>query len=353
MTAAPTSSPLHVIACEPPAFTAAEIRDIARRHYGLDASVAPLVSERDQNWRLSAATGDFVLKIANAAEDPAVTDFQIRALAHLAREPRSAPPVPRVCPTRDGADRLELAREGATHVARLVTWLPGRPLRAADLAPRLCRQLGETLARLGRSLEDFRHPGGTQSLLWDMKRAGALREILPRVADADRRQLLAQCLDDFEARALPLFPRLRSQVIHSDFNPANVLLQPGPPPAVSGVIDFGDLQHAPLVVDVAIAAAYLRNEPGDPLEHIAPFVAGYHAVTPLTPEETGLLFDLVSTRLATTVALLEWRRAARASGDAYLEAAAAAEAGAGRFLERLRALSREAVGRRLAAGCAP
>lgn len=345
-----SSDPLAVIACDPPHFTADEIAALAWREYGLEARVTPLTGERDQNARLTSTAGEYVLKIANAAEDPAVTDLQIRALEHLARWPSAAPPVPQVCPTLSGADRLELERDGNRHVARLLTWLPGEPLTADRLEVALCGELGRALARLGQALADFRHPGGRQqSLLWDMKEATALAELLPRVADAAQRRLLADCLGDFETRALPAFARLRTQVIHGDFNPGNVLLAAARPARVAGVIDFGDLQQSPLVVDVAIAASYLRSADGDPLHYIAPFVAGYRAVTPLSAAEIDLLFELVATRLATTVAVLHWRRAARAAGDAYLDAASAAEADAGPFLERFRALGRETVSRRLRA----
>ena len=121
-------SPLQVIACEPPRFSDAEAREIVQSGYGLTVETRQLVSERDQNFRLKAVDrGTWVLKIANAGEDPAVTDFQIRALQHIAAR-KSAVNVPSVLPTLTGEDRLFLKRDDAVHVARVVSYLDGEPL---------------------------------------------------------------------------------------------------------------------------------------------------------------------------------------------------------------------------------
>ena len=86
----PATDPLAVLAEEAPEFTEDEAIDVLRQHWGLTATVKPLVSERDQNFRVTAEDGDrYVLKIANAAESPAVTDFQIEALIHIERQKRA------------------------------------------------------------------------------------------------------------------------------------------------------------------------------------------------------------------------------------------------------------------------
>ncbi|MCB1845519.1 MAG: phosphotransferase [Halioglobus sp.] len=346
------STPLQVIACDPPRFGHAEAREILRVHYGLEGEITQLVSERDQNFLLKEnGGGRWVLKISNADEDPAVTDFQIRALQHIAAKAADVV-VPIVRNTLTGTDRVLVSRGNDEHTIRLVSYLRGRPLENEPLTAALARDTGRTLACLGQALSDFSHAGAAQTLLWDMKHALALRELLPKVGDAALRDLLAGCLDDFEKRALPEFASLRSQVIHNDLNPANILIDPDHPERVAGVIDFGDMQFSPLVVDLAVAAAYWRNDRGDPLELIAELLAAYHAVVALTMAEIDLLYDLVCTRLATTVAILAWREGEAREGDAYLDAAAVAEGSAAPFLRRLRELPREVVSRRLRLVCA-
>jgi hypothetical protein len=65
---------------------------LAAEHYGLEVAAHRLDSECDQNFRLTTPDGrDHVLKIANPAEDRAVTNLQTGALLHLAAADPSLP----------------------------------------------------------------------------------------------------------------------------------------------------------------------------------------------------------------------------------------------------------------------
>ena len=59
-----------------PALAPDELAALAAQHFGLTGTIRPLPSERDQNARLTADGQDYVLKIANAAEDPGQIDLQ-------------------------------------------------------------------------------------------------------------------------------------------------------------------------------------------------------------------------------------------------------------------------------------
>ncbi len=145
---------------------------LARESFGIVGSVAPLASERDQNFHIQSDSGEhYVLKIANVLEPAEVTDLQTRALLHVAaRDPQL--PIPRVCQTLNGATetRVELDADRRC-TARLLTFLPGLPLDQGASTPRLRAQLGRCLAKLDTALGDFSHPAATRSLLWDMTRA--------------------------------------------------------------------------------------------------------------------------------------------------------------------------------------
>ena len=335
----------------PPAVTPAAVARCVRDHYGLEGRFAPLVSERDHNLRLDTPAGEsFVVKIANPVEDPASTAFQVAVLQHLERTACSVP-VPRVVPTRDGASTASIEADGRRCVVRVVTWLAGRPMTGRAPDARLGFELGRSLARLDIALRGFSHPGDSPQLLWDMQRAAELRDLLEFTADTDLRDRTGACLDDFERRVAPRLASLRRQVIHNDLNPGNVLLAGNEPPRVAGVIDFGDMLRAPLVVDVAIAAAYARGRGPDPLAPALALVAGFDELVPLDDVELGLLYDLVRARLAATIAILHWRRAMRGADDAYLCATVAGESGAGRFLSQVERAGRDGFTAGVAAAC--
>jgi Ser/Thr protein kinase RdoA (MazF antagonist) len=349
---AASADPLRAIAVEAPAFSADDAVGIAAEHYGLAVSARELISERDRNFHLRNDDGrEFVLKIASSAEDPLVTDFQVQALRHIEAQ-RADIATPRVVPALDGRFLLELQSGDGTHVARLVTWLPGILLAGQPLTTQLCRNLGIYAAKLGRALQGFQHPGSNPSLIWNMHEAARVREIAPYIPAPELRGRVIECLERFEAQLLPRFATLRTQVVHNDLNPENLLLDPDDVARVAGVIDFGDMTRSPLVVDVAVAASYMRELQGNPLARIATFVAAYHAITPLERDEIDLICDLVQVRLATTVSVLHWRIADRGADDPYLNNSASAESTAAEFLCLLDSIPREHARQTLRQACA-
>jgi len=343
---------MRVIAAPPPAFDPAEVERLLEDRYRLTGELRPLVSERDQNFRLTAANNQsYVVKIANPAEDRVVTDFQVQALRHL-EENRCPVAVPRIVPAHDGSAVTYIGDKGVRHIVRVMTYVPGTPLEGDAPDTRLGRELGKTLATVDHALRDFAHPGDHQDLLWDMQRATDVRRLVRYVPEPELRSVAHRCLDDFENLAMPAFASLRRQVIHNDLNPGNVLVSDETPATVAGVIDFGDMLRAPLVVDVAIAASYLRAGGDDALGPAISLAAGFDLVTALHDLEIALLYDLVRTRLVTTIAIMYWRKSVRPDDDAYLRQAYSNERDSERFLQRLNAVSREHFAARVRATCA-
>ncbi len=332
---------LSAIAVAPPDAPVAHVAAEVERQFGLAGELAPLVSERDQNFRLTTADGRrFVAKVTSTLEDSLVTEFQIAALLHL--EHTAALPLPRVVPTITGSSSGTIDVAGVSCRLRVVSFVEGTPLDELDLTPEIVTCFGAALAALDRGLVGFSHPGEQPVLLWDMQRTSDVRELLDYIDAAPSRRRVERVLDDFDARIVPTMSRLRAQVIHGDANPENVLQ------CADGIgfIDFGDMVNAPLVFEVAIAAAYLRST--EPLELLLPFVEGYHRVTPLLDEERALLFDLVRARLATSVALCYWRLRERNADDDYRNKLLTTDQSTLQFLAALDDLGREGFAAALA-----
>jgi len=322
----------------PPHFAVSEVAQAVERQFGVVGQYRPLVSERDQNFRLLANDGrQFVVKVTNAAEDRVATEFQIKLLLHLQQS--NAVRTPDVVRTISGELCGLLDTGGTAHRLRLVTYISGQPLAEVPMEMTLAREFGRQLALLGHAMRGFSHAGENQALLWDLQRVVELRELQQHIDDAESQKAVRRAVDDFEQRVAAQITTLPAQVIHGDANPENVLLDTATG-AVAGFIDFSDAIKAPRVFDVAIAASYLRSAGADPLASMGPFIGSFNAVTALRADEVALIFDLVRARLATTITLLYWRLSARAEHDPYRQKTLRLEAGAADFLAALERLGR-------------
>jgi 4-aminobutyrate aminotransferase-like enzyme/Ser/Thr protein kinase RdoA (MazF antagonist) len=336
-----------VLEAQAPAFSTREAEAIARRYFDIESSAHPLGSERDQNFQLRAKDGsEWVLKIANPAEDPALLDMQTQALLHIAQvDPSLA--IPRIRLTPDGALSHELdGADGRRFIVRVLSFLPGQLLDNATLHPALGRDVGAMAARLGRALRGFFHPAARHELLWDLTQAPALRSRTHHIEEQVRCRVVEEVLDHFDAEVLPKLKKQRAQVIHNDVSCMNTLVEGN---RVTGVIDFGDLIHAPLVCDLAVPIAELIREHPDPIAAAAEITAGYHAVTALEDDELRLIFDLVSTRCAMEVVIANWRVGDHLANSDYIMAGIQE---AGTHLDQMRESGAERMYTALRRACA-
>jgi 4-aminobutyrate aminotransferase-like enzyme/Ser/Thr protein kinase RdoA (MazF antagonist) len=343
-----------------PAFSSERAAEFAREIFGIRGSAEPLGSERDQNFRIcpadsferddpgGASASGYVLKIPNQAESPAALDLQQSALTHVSMvAPHLA--IPRLHPTLDGARSHSVpGADGAQHSIWLLSYLPGRQLGDVRPSARLHRALGAAIAHLARALRGFFHPAAGRELLWDLKHASKLRPHLDAISDPASRRWVEEALDRFDAGAASVLPTLRSQVIHSDANSWNVLVDAADDERIAGIIDFGDIVHSALINDVGIALATTIVDLEAPIEAACEVVAGYHAVTPLQPEELDILFELWLARLAAEVSIAAWRSKSHPENVDYITGSAAE---CGFMLERLLELEPDAAPRAFRAAC--
>ena len=302
-----------------PSLAPAEVQALVARLYGIEGRATPLAGERDQNCAIEAADGArYVFKIGNPSEPVSLVDFQIAALEHIARTSPNQP-VPRVVRTLDGRARDTVALAGGTRTSvRMLTYLEGVQIRETPRTGAQRMAMGRGLAELDLALRGFRHPAATHDLLWNVSAAHRLTTQLGSLADGPRRTLAQAFMTRFTDHVLPRLASLRAQVIHNDYHLYNVLVAPDDPARITGIIDFGDMLHAPLVGEVATAAAFHMSGSADPFEGPAQFVGAYQAVLPLTEPEQEVVADLMATRHLITALISEWRALRYPENRAYI-----------------------------------
>jgi 4-aminobutyrate aminotransferase-like enzyme/Ser/Thr protein kinase RdoA (MazF antagonist) len=339
---------LDPLASTPPAFEMGAAQRILRDRFGVEpSSLTPLAGERDQNFRVEAAGGRRLLfKISNPADGLSTVEMQAAALRHIERVDPGLP-VMRVLPDTVGESWAEVrGPDGRNYPVRLFTFLPGQVTANTALTSEAIRTFGQTAARLGRALRGFFHPAADYEILWDLTHAAKLRLLLSHVSDAARRAQVERVLDRFETRVEPVLPALRAQVIHGDLSLDNVLLDGDL--RVSGIVDFGDMTHAPLVCDLAVSVADVLHGRDDAIDAAEAMIGGYVSVTPLEDEEAALLADLVAARLATEVTVAAWHGGLYPDNAAYITSS---EPGARAFLDAIEAAGFDGVARRFRDAC--
>jgi Ser/Thr protein kinase RdoA (MazF antagonist) len=293
----------------PPSFPPGQLSDCAREHWGLEGKFAPLDGERDQNHRLTTANrANYVLKVSAAGESEGAVDFQVAALSHLERHAPDLP-VPRVIASTKGNDREWIAAEdGKRHMVRLLSWIPGIPLsQSKPLGMNALRNAAAFQAKLARGLRGFFHPHARHFVAWDIQRALLLEPGFQAWVADDAKALCAEYSARFQRDVLPRLPGLRAQVVHSDGHADNLLRAESGTDEIVGVIDFGDMVHAPLVQDLAVILASFARHGEMSLENAVAQVEAWNAVLPLADEELEVLHDLTLLRLATALCMYDFR----------------------------------------------
>jgi 4-aminobutyrate aminotransferase-like enzyme/Ser/Thr protein kinase RdoA (MazF antagonist) len=331
-----------VLDAAPPALTSDLAASIAREHFGVTARAELLVSERDQNFRLTDADGGgWVLKVSNAVEDPGVVEMEVAAVERIAAvDP--ALPVPVARHAVEGPPVAAVRVGESTHLVRMLPLLPGRNVEPHELDGAAMAGIGETVARIGRALQGFFHPAAGRMIWWDQRH---LPELARRVAvdeSAERRDLLDEVLARFDARVVPAFPALRAQVIHNDVTLDNLMLDEAG--RITGIIDFGDMAHTALALDIPATLQSLVRGRSDLFEVTEAFLAGYTSVLPLEDAEAELLGDLLAGRMAQTILISAWRMPQHPDNE-YIRGWAAP---AWELLEQMRAIGFDEASRRIA-----
>ena len=282
--------------------------------------IKTLASERDQNFLFKNQNEQkFILKVANTKEPFGVLDLQNKALEHLEKSTNLA--LPKVILDSSSKQIRQEEINDNQHYIRMVSYVEGTPIGDTK-QPKdfklLYFNMGSFLGLLGQGLKGFIHKNSNHRLLWDVKETESLFEIMNYIGDKKKQELVKRSLEYFVEHIKEPLKKLRSQVIHNDMNPDNVLVKQDAPTKVSGMIDFGDMVFAPLVNDLAVAAAYQTVTQQNLLTGTCYLLEGYQKEYPLTKDEIILLPSLVVNRIAMSLIIAEWRATTHPENKEYI-----------------------------------
>lgn len=283
-----------------PRVTPADARQLLAEHYGIhDAELVELGSQQDRNYRVRHGAADLVLKIANPGWPRSTLQAQDHVLRRLVgRLPGLTVPVP-VAPT------TTVVVDGEECVVRLLTFLAGRPLSSwQHLADPVVATLGSTAATMVAALQDLSHEGFDRWLQWDLRHTrDVVESLLPRVTDQLLRDRVRSATADACDRLDELAPQLAVQPIHGDLTDDNLVAADGPDgrPAITGVIDFGDVGLGWRAAELAVAISSVLHHPEARPTSVLPAVRAFHDRAPLSDAELAALWPMVVARGAVLV----------------------------------------------------
>jgi Ser/Thr protein kinase RdoA (MazF antagonist) len=291
-----------------PSFDAETAAKIAAEHFGIRGDAGQLPSERDQNFLITNSAGEkFVLKIANALEEPAFVEAQNAVLKHLAKRISYCQ---RVVPTSSGEEIITVQGSGdARHLVRMVNYIDGVPIARVSKSRELLFDFGRKLGKLDRALADFDHPAVHRDFHWDLANGNRiLEEYGEFIDDPELRELARTHRVTFDSE-------LRRSVIHGDANDYNVLVDPERKKVV-GIIDFGDMVYSYTVGNLAVAIAYVALENFRDGSAVFKYVmTGYRGEFSLTRKERAMVRQLVITRWLMSFCLSAYQQKQRPDNE--------------------------------------
>jgi hydroxylysine kinase len=301
-----------------------EVLELLNRHYNLHGKLKAITGERDYNFCLTENDDTrYIVKIAHEDEAFETLDFQSKALAHIAKQAPQIPIAADVPNLLGEAFTATFLKNQQRRFLRVNTFMPGIALCDVARTPATRQAIGSLSAALSLALEDFSHPAEQRVLLWDIEQAAALKPHIETLSAAPRKTVEV-VLNDFLKQQTS---SLRFGVIHNDLNLHNLFVASENHSSITGCIDFGDMLHAPLVNDLAIATAY-QLDVENPLQSIVEVAGAYHAKQPLLAVEVDQLLQRIAMRFVLTLTITHWRSRLHPENATYiLRNAASAWAG--------------------------
>ncbi|MES0157950.1 phosphotransferase enzyme family protein [Mesorhizobium sp. M0018] len=284
------------------------LNNMLERHYGLSGQVERLGSEKGYTFRLKADANKYLVKVSPSDEPEPVTALQIAAMRYL-HDAAHALPIQRIKPTLDGRDSVPIdLGDGSSRILSVFCFVEGVLWEQIDANDEKLTKLGGMLGQVNNALRLFEHRAAARSLVYDIGHFHHWAGLIEYTPDHGRRLLAQQAFKIFEEVVLPRLPSLEKQVIHGDYAPNNVVVDPQSEVFVKAILDFGDTVHTAVIFDPANPVAHLIGRTEDhPWQDAFAFVAGYQQSRPINESELPLLPIAALARLTMLALIRHWK----------------------------------------------
>ena len=129
--------------------------------------------------------------------------------------------------TADGSDNVAIeANDGRPRVLRVFDFVEGASWREANPDAQQLAKAGEMLGESTWRSRPFTHPADRRGLVWDLRHFHQLTELVEHTPKPEHRRLAEKVFRLFEETVVPRLGDLETQVIHGDYSPYNVVVDP-------------------------------------------------------------------------------------------------------------------------------
>lgn len=272
---------------------------LLKKEFGIDSlNIKKLDGYDNINYQVITSSNSYIFKTYPHTEELFdLIEVETKALLFLDQDKTQAFPIPIPFINGDYTKIFEL--DGKVTICRMLSFIKGSFIGDINPTKNTYASLGDFLARLDIKLQGFNnYTLRARKWEWDLQYLNLNKKYISDIPNAHDRNVVRYFFQQFEEIVVPILPELRKQTTYNDANEWNILVNNE---HVSGLIDFGDMAHTPLINELAIAVTYACYNKENPLEWAIPIIESYHKILPLEEKEIEILYYLIAGRLCTSV----------------------------------------------------
>jgi len=276
-----------------------KMKRLLQTEFGFEeVEIKKLNGYENANYLIKSKTTRYIFKTYHYNKELlALVEAENEALLFLQESDKNKFPKP--IQFTDGSFVKTLKIDGEETICRMLSFLGGKFLGEITHTESLFQSFGIFLAQMDIKLQKFNsYTIMARQWEWDIQYLNLNKKYIVDIPNAKDRNTVNFFFQQFEENVTSLLPELRKQIIHNDANEWNVMVRDG---EISGIIDFGDLAHSPLINELAVAITYSCFDKENPLEWASIILKSYHSQLPIEEKEIKVLYYLIAAGLSISV----------------------------------------------------